>query len=169
MVGYKSNTVNKLLFVHLSMKRYLPATLLLFCSFISADNFNSLNTLVGGTWKMKTANGYSCEKWTKVSKNELSSLAFDIKGKDTTVLERVKLINKAGIISYNVTGAKSGDKTSFKLTSAKNNQFIFEDPKHDFPQRVIYHFIKPDSLHALVDGKYKGKYEKADYFYKRVK
>jgi hypothetical protein len=169
VVGYKGNTVSNLLFVYLSMKRYLPAALLLFCSFINTDNFSSLNTLVGGTWKMKTTNGYSCEKWTNVGKNELSSIAFNIKGKDTTVLERVKLISKAGIISYNVTGAKTGDKTSFKLTSAKNNQFIFENAKHDFPQRVIYHFVKTDSLHAWIDGKYKGKYEKEDYYYKRVK
>lgn len=92
------------------MKRYLPAALLLFCSFISADNFTVLQGLVGGTWQMKTAKGYSCEKWLKVNSNELSSVAFDIKGKDTTVLERVRLVNKAGVISYNVTGAKAGIK-----------------------------------------------------------
>jgi len=155
--------------VYLSMKRYLPFVALVLCSFTSADNFSNLNTLVGGTWKMKNANGYSCEKWTKVNNNEFSSTAFDIKGKDTTVLERVRLTKKGGIISYNVTGAKSGDKNSFKLTSAKNNQFIFEDPKHDFPQRIIYHFTKPNELHAWIDGKYKGRYEKYDFYYKRVK
>ena len=117
---------------------------------------------------MKTAKGYSCEKWVKVSANELSSVAFDIKGKDTTVLEHVRLVNNKGIISYNVTGAKSGDKTSFKLTSAKNKQFVFENPLHDFPQRVVYHFVKPDSIHAWVDGKYNGKYEKVDFYYKRI-
>jgi hypothetical protein len=157
------------LFVYLNMKRYLPATLLLFCSFISADNFSRLYNLAGGTWKMKTAVGYSCEKWIKVNNNELRSIAFDLKGKDTTMLERVRLVNKAGVISYNVTGAKSGDKNSFKLTSAKNNQFIFEDPKHDFPQRVVYHFVKPNYLHAWIDGTYKGKPEKYDFWYTRVK
>ena len=143
--------------------------MLLFCSFISADTFSGLQRLVGGTWKMKNSNGYSCEKWIKVDNNELSSVAFDIKGKDTTVLERVKLINKAGHITYNVTGSKSGEKNSFKLTSAKNNQFIFEDPKHDFPQRIIYHLVKPNELHAWIDGKYNGRYEKYDFYYKRVK
>ncbi|MFD0750327.1 DUF6265 family protein [Mucilaginibacter calamicampi] len=151
------------------MKRFFPFVAILFCGFITADNFSALSALVGGTWKMKTANSYSCEQWVKVSGNELSSIAFDVKGKDTTVLERVRLVNKGGIISYNVTGAKSGDKTSFKLKSAKNNQYIFEDQTHDFPQRVIYHFIKPDSIHAWVDGKFKGKYEKIDYYYKRVR
>lgn len=143
--------------------------MLLFCSFISADTFSGLQSLVGGTWKMKNSNGYSCEKWIKVNNYELASIAFDIKGKDTTVLERVRLIYKAGIISYNVTGAKSGDKNSFKLTSAKNNQFIFEDPKHDFPQRIVYHFVKPNYLHAWIDGTYKGKSEKYDFWYTRVK
>lgn len=118
---------------------------------------------------MKTAKGYSCERWTKINSNELQGIAFNITGKDTAVLERVRLSNTNSAISYNVTGAKSGDKTSFKLTSSKNGEFVFENPAHDFPQRVVYHFVKPDSIHAWVDGKYKGKFEKMDYYYKRVK
>ena len=157
------------MFVYLTMKRYLPFAVLCLCGFINADNFSPLYKLTGGTWQMKTAKGYSCERWVKTNSNQLNGVAFDVAAKDTTVLERVTLLNKAGIISYNVTGAKSGDKTSFKLTSTKNGQFVFEDPKHDFPQRVVYHFVKPDSIHAWVDGKYKGKYEKVDYYYKRVK
>ncbi len=141
----------------------------MFCSFISADSFGSLTSLVGGTWKMKNSNGYSCEKWVKISDSEMASFAFDIKGRDTTVLERVRLINKRGIVTYNVTGAKSGEKSTFKLTSVKNKQFIFEDPKHDFPQRIIYHFIKPNYLHAWIDGKYNGKYQQYDFYYNRVK
>jgi hypothetical protein len=82
-----------------------------------------LHTLAGGTWTMKTKNAYSCERWTKVSNNELNCVAFDVKGKDTTLLERVKLVNMKGIVTYDVTRAKSGDRASFKLTSAKNNQF----------------------------------------------
>ena len=104
-----------------------------------------------------------------ISGTELNCRAFKVSGKVTTPLEYVKLINKDGIISYNVTGAKSADHTSFKLISAKSKQFIFSNPKHDFPQRVIYHFVKPDSLHAWVEGTYKGKHARDDFYYKRVK
>jgi hypothetical protein len=171
VVGYKSNTANSLLFVYLSMKRYLPATLLLFCSFISADSFTTLSNLAGGTWQMKTKNGYICERWIKVNNSELKSTGFIVKGKDTTILEQVRLINKADGIFYIpiVNGQNSGEPTSFKLISSANNEFIFSNPQHDFPQRVVYHFIKPDSIYAWVDGEKNGKYSKENFYYSRVK
>lgn len=151
------------------MKRLLPVLALALCSFISADNFSPLYTLVGGTWKMKKKNGYTCEQWIKVSASELKSTAFNIKGQDTSIYESVSLTNKNGVITYTVTGADNSEPVTFKLTSAKNNQYLFSNPSHDFPQRVIYHFVKPDSIHAWVDGSYNGKIQKVDFYYKRAK
>lgn len=153
------------------MKVFLPFVVLLFCGFFSADNFSTLYNLAGGTWQMKTKNGYTCERWIKVNDNELKSTGFKVTGKDTTILERVALVKNADGIFYNpvVNGQNAGEKVSFKLSSVKDNEFIFADLKHDFPQRVIYHFVKPDSLHAWVDGNYKGKYTRQDFYYTRVK
>jgi|SRR5215217_4943991 len=151
------------------MKRWLSVLALALCSFISVDNFSPLYKLVGGTWKMKKKDGYTCERWIKVSDNELKSTAFNIKGKDTSIYESVSLANKNGAIAYTVIGADNSKPVTFKLTSVKNNQFIFSNPTHDFPQRVVYHFVKPDSIHAWVDGKYKGKTERIDFYYKRAK
>ncbi len=151
------------------MKRLLPVLSLILCSFITADRFSPLHQLVGGTWTMKKKNGYSCEQWIKVNKNELNSTAFNIKGKDTTVYERVSLTNKNGIIKYTVTGADNSAPVTFKLITAKNDYFVFSNPTHDFPQRVVYHFVKHDSIHAWIDGKYNGKVEKVDFYYKRMK
>ncbi|PJJ79188.1 DUF6265 family protein [Mucilaginibacter auburnensis] len=151
------------------MKKYLPVLTIILCSFITADNFATLHQLVGGTWKMKKKDGYTCEKWVKVNGNELKSTAFNIKGKDTSVYESVSLTNKNGVIAYTVTGAGNSQPVAFKLTTVNNNQFIFSNPAHDFPQQVVYQFINPDSIHAWVDGKYNGKVEKIDFYYKRTK
>lgn len=159
------------LFVYLGMKKYLPVVLVVCCGFINADNFRTLHNLAGGTWQMKTKNGYYCERWTKVSSNELKSTGFSVKGKDTTLLEQVKLVSKADGIFYIpvVNNQNSGLPVSFKLTSSTNNEFIFSNPEHDFPQRVAYHFITADSVHAWVDGENKGKYSMQNFYYKRVR
>ncbi len=151
------------------MKRLLAVLALALCSFISADNFSPLYKLVGGTWEMKKKDGYTCERWVKINTNELKSIAFKIKDKDTSIYESVSLTNKNGVIAYTVSGADNSAPVTFKLTSAKNNQYIFSDPTHDFPQRVVYQFVKPDSIHAWVDGKYEGKIIKVDFYYNRVR
>jgi len=157
--------------VYLSMKRCLPFIALLLCGFTTADNFKTISGLTGGTWQMKTKNGYICERWTKVSNNELKSTGFLVKGKDTTILEHVQLISKTDGIFYIpiVNGQNGGQPTSFKLKVSANNEFIFSNPQHDFPQRVAYKFITSDSVYAWVDGQKNGKYSKENFYYKRGK
>ncbi len=132
-------------------------------------NFQPLVQLTGGSWQMKSAKGIYGEKWKNSGANELKSEAFKVIGKDTTLLEKVQLIRKENNIYYVVSGPNSGNTVAFKLIESKNNRFIFSNPNHDFPQRIVYHFVTKDSIHAFVDGKTNGKFMKQDFYYKRVK
>jgi hypothetical protein len=155
------------------MKRPILLLLVLICFFsyaLQIDKFKPLNALAGGTWQMKTKKGFICERWTKANTNELRSIGFKVIGADTVIEERVRVIKKDNDIYYvpTVTGQNSGKEVFFKLTSTTNGEYIFTNPEHDFPQRVVYQLIAPDSLHAWVDGQYNGKYVKQDFHYKRV-
>ncbi len=154
------------------MKKYLLLILLLICAIVYAQSpgIKALYPLTG-RWEMKTKKGIIGESWKKVNAYELQSVGYEVKGKDTTWLEKVQLLKKADGIYYIpiVKDQNGGKYVLFKLTSAVNNEFIFSNPAHDFPQRVIYHLVKPDSLHAWIDGQYKGKYVKQDFYYHRIK
>ena len=55
---------------------------------------------------------------------------------------------------------------AFKMTKAEGNMFVFENPQHDFPKRIVYKLITTDSLHAFIDdGTEAGK--KQNFYYKR--
>jgi len=58
---------------------------------------------------------------------------------------------------------------SFKFTSELKNTFIFKNPDHDFPKRIVYEFIGSDSLHAYIDGGINGSGTKQDFHYHKVK
>ena len=153
-----------------------PAILiaLLLCSIVYAHapgSFEPLYALSGGTWQMKTKKGYICERWKKISDNELHSQGFKVTGTDTILQEKVRLVQKSDGIYYipTVIDQNKGEEVSFKLISFVDKEYIFSNPDHDFPQRVIYHLVSQDSIHAWVDGQYKGKYVKQDFYYKRVK
>jgi hypothetical protein len=133
--------------------------------------FMQLFELTGGTWIMSVPEGFICEQWREVDDHHLKGRSFKIIGTDTTVLETMTLVEKDNHISYDPVVANNGNdkNVNFPLASSQNNTFIFSNPQHDFPQRIIYQFVSKDSLHAWIDGKYNGKEIKKDYYYRRVR
>lgn len=139
-------------------------------AFIISDDsktFKKLYTLVG-TWKMNTKRGAVCEEWKKVNKNYLQSKGYMIRGKDTILSERIALTNtKEGVFYTSTVEDQNGKQPiAFKMTASENNEFVFENPKHDFPKRIVYKLISADSLHAYIDdGTENGRQQ--HFYYKR--
>lgn len=140
-------------------------------AFIVTDNgdktFKKLYALEG-LWKMNTKRGALCEEWKKINKNYLQSKGYMIKGKDSIINERVALTStEAGIFYTSTVEDHNNQKPiAFKMTKAENNMFVFENPAHDFPKRIIYRLITADSLHAFIDdGTEIGK--KQNFYFKR--
>jgi hypothetical protein len=59
----------------------------------------------------------------------------------------------------------------FKLISDENKKAVFENPEHDFPQRVIYVLNADGSMTALVEGKMRGQGEerRIEFQFNRVR
>jgi hypothetical protein len=55
----------------------------------------------------------------------------------------------------------------FKLVSSENNRLVFENPGHDFPQRIIYTLHAADSLTATTAGLVDGADRSIDFHFKR--
>ena len=133
------------------------------------ENFKKLSS-IQGTWSMPTKRGTVYENW-QLKDNVLDGKSYKVIGGDTILLERVTILIKGAEIFYIplVEGQNNGEPVSFKLVSSLNDRFIFDNPAHDFPQRVIYELPKSDAMHAWIEGMDKGVYRKSDFYYKRVK
>ena len=133
----------------------------------SAQTFKKLSGLVGA-WQMNTKRGVIGEEWKSISENQLQSRGYFISnGTDTVVNERVTLEKKGDGIYYTSTVANQngGQSVAFKLTAVENKSYIFENPQHDFPKRIVYELVSSDSLHAFTDGGGK----RLDFGYRRVR
>lgn len=134
----------------------------------SEKDFSILQGLTG-TWKMETAKGIIYENWKGVESHKLMGKSFKLKNTDTIVLERVELTYKNGEIFYipTVTNQNNQQPVPFQLISTSNKKFVFENKEHDYPQRVIYHLLSADSVHARIEGTKNGKELSSDFFYSR--
>lgn len=140
------------------MKKFFAAAIAftVMAAFINAEQerpFLQLHQLEG-KWIMKTKRGTIGEEWIKVNDTYLQNRGFFIKGGDTIVTERVSLKETKDGIFYTSTVEDQNNKQPipFKLTSSVDHTFIFENPEHDFPKRIVYQLISPDSLHAYIDA-----------------
>ena len=137
----------------------------------SAQSLKELPAIqhLAGLWKMGSDTKSFYEQWHWVSSEEIAGKSYKLKEKDTIVFENTRIKNQAGQISYlsRVKNQNGGKEIPFKLLTSANQTLVFENPTHDFPQRIIYEFISADSLHAWIEGIHNGKKEREDYFYSR--
>lgn len=112
-----------------------------------------------GTWANESPYGNLSESWQKENDSVYRGQSFFIKGKDTIHSESIALAERNGEVFYSPTvQGQNGDKpVDFKMTAATDKQLVFENPAHDFPQKITYTKITNDSLVAEISGKQQGK------------
>lgn len=123
-----------------------------------------------GKWEMVAGNKTLIEEWRIINQGKMSGWSLMIKGKDTALIETITIQSTKTGLKYipAVIGQNKNKPVMFSLRPKLIGAFVFENKKHDYPQRIIYRFITDDSLHTRIEGRKKGKNKSGDYFYRRI-
>lgn len=105
------------------------------------------------------------ENWTKINNENYKGLSYIIANKDTVFYESIQLLNTDSGTFYNVAvkNQNNGESVSFKLISNINQTFVFENKKHDFPQKIGYQLISKDTLKAWIEGNVNGEFKEQTF------
>jgi hypothetical protein len=140
------------------------------CKFDEPKNsdLNKLEWLLG-SWSNINEDRELYEVWTRVNDTLYSGKSFMIAYQDTVFIETILIQSIGDDIFYipTVSDQNQGKPIPFKLVSFLNNEFIFENKEHDFPQRICYSNPQSDSLYAYVEGEENGQYHKFEFFLKK--
>jgi len=122
-----------------------------------------------GDWENKSPQGDLSESWQKINDSVYKGQSYFIKGKDTLHFESIVLSETGGAVKYSpqVKGQNDDKPVDFKLTSATDKQLVFENPAHDFPQKITYAKVTNDSLVVEISGMQQGKPASEKYPMKR--
>ena len=60
------------------------------------------------------------------------------------------------------------DPTPFPLTTLEDRRVVFENPDHDFPQRITYWLDETGALHARVEGDVNGDTRTDEWVWQRT-
>jgi len=135
---------------------------LIACQNKAEKNFEQLekmNWLVG-EWENKMPEGVLTETWTKTNDSTFAGKTLFINEKDTLHSEDIVLTQKGETLLYipTVKGQNDDKPVEFKMTESKTeNEFAFENPKHDYPQKIVYKKVSDTNLVATISGKQQGK------------
>lgn len=90
----------------------------------------------------RSAGGTRLEIWSPYKEESIVGRGLIFNDRDTTMLEQIQLLRRDNDFYYiaTVPDQNNGNPIEFKLVKTDGTTFTFENPRHDFPQRIIYRF-----------------------------
>ena len=124
-------------------------------------------TWMAGNWSGVQGGVEMEEFWQQPKGNTMLGLHRDVAGGRTVSFEFCRIEATPEAITY---WASPGGRpaTPFRLIEQKGKRVVFENAKHDFPQRVIYWLDDDGALHARIEGTMNGKPASEEWTWRRV-
>ena len=124
-----------------------------------------------GRWENNSSEGNLSESWKKLNDSTFFGESYFVIENDTVFAETIQLEERNEKLSYIVTVPNQNEEkpVSFELTKNSQHQLIFENPNHDYPNKIIYNQIGADSLVAEISGMKEGKLKNEFFKIKKVR
>ena len=123
---------------------------------------------LAGVWTSDERGRQITEQWMSPAGGTMLGMSRTVSQGRTVEYEFILLrVETSGEINY--VAKPSGQKeAAFKLIRASTTEAVFENPEHDFPQRISY-TLRDGGLTAAIEGTKNGKARRVEFNYQRVK
>ena len=119
---------------------------------------------ISGCWSLARPDGMTEEHWMKPAGGTMLGMSRTVRGDRTTEHEFLQIRDVAGKLSY-IARPSGQAETTFPLLRASDSEVVFENPTHDFPQRIIYRKTA-GGVTARVEGSMNGQPRGFDFPFK---
>jgi len=123
---------------------------------------------IAGCWEGTLSSGATYEEsWLAPRAGTLIGMARLTRDDRMLSFEFIRIADDQGTLVY--SAQPSGrPPTHFRATALTGNEAKFENPEHDFPQRILYRLTPPDALLARIEGLQDGQPRHVDFPLHRV-
>jgi len=120
-----------------------------------------------GCWEQRDGDRVVEERWMAPRAGSMLGVGRTTRSEKLVEHEYIVLTERDGRLAYEAH--PSGQATAtFMSKPVANREVVFEDPTHDFPQRVGYKSTGPGQLLAWVEGTSGGKTRRIEFTYRIV-
>jgi hypothetical protein len=121
-----------------------------------------------GCWQATRGEATIEEQWMAPRGGTMLGMSRTVRGGRTAEYELVIIREQDGALAYEAHPSGQAS-TTFLSTTVSDMSVVFENPKHDFPQRVGYQRDGADGLLAWIDGEINGKARRVDFAHRRAR
>ena len=119
-----------------------------------------------GCWAFASAERSVEEQWLAPRAGSMQGMSRTVRGDKLVAHEFVIVREQGEQLAYEVS--PSGQATTvFVSTDIGPTSVVFENLQHDFPQRIGYERVAPDSVLAWIEGTKDGNPRRVEYPYHR--
>lgn len=123
---------------------------------------------MSGSWS-GTQGGTSVEEhWTSPEGGLMLGMNRTRNGGRVVMFEFLRIVARGDSIAY-IALPRGRGETAFPMKELAGKRVVFENPTHDFPQRILYWQETPGELHARTEGMMDGKLVSEEWVWKRAR
>ena len=123
---------------------------------------------MAGCWMNETPNRIVEENWMRPAGASMMAVNRSVSNGRTVAYEFIQ-IREVAPDTLAFIAMPSGQKgAAFRLKRTDYHEVVFENPTHDFPQRISYRLVAADSLVGRIEGNVNGAERGVDFPFKRV-
>lgn len=117
---------------------------------------------LSGCWIADGAESGSIEQWTAPAGGSMLGVNRTVKGGKTLAFEFMRIVDGDDKLVF--ISSPSGQATaSFTMTHQADRKIVFENPQHDFPQKIIYELLGNNALLGRIEGTINGTQRTVDF------
>lgn len=122
---------------------------------------------LAGCWLMDAGPQTVEERWTPPRGGSMLGTSRTLRNGALSGFEFVLLREKDGGLLYEAHPSGQAGAT-FPVRELTDARVVFENPAHDFPQRIVYEKRGADGLVAWIEGTVSGRSRRIDFTYRRI-
>ena len=120
-----------------------------------------------GCWELREGDRLVEERWMPPRAGSMLGVGRTTRGSKLVEHEYIVLTERDGRLAYEAHPSGQA-ATTFMSQPITGREVVFEDPAHDFPQRVGYKSTGPGQMLAWVEGTSGGKQRRIEFPYRLV-
>jgi hypothetical protein len=133
---------------------------------LPVSDINRLSWMAG-CWMQVRANGRVDEQWMAPGGGVMIGMSRTRQGRQAARIRVLRIAPGAdGKLGF-IADPSGQPEATFPLKEITDDSVVFEDPAHDFPQRILYKRVDDNTIIARIEGQISGQPRSVDYPYTR--
>jgi hypothetical protein len=121
---------------------------------------------LAGSWAGDSAGTRIEEHWMAPLGGQMVGMHRDVVGGRAVSFEFFRIASDSAGVAY-LSSPRGRPATRFGLAESGPRRVVFENPAHDFPQRILYWLDPRGRLHARIEGTMHGRAESEEWTWKK--